>query len=626
MIEVVVTDAGRQALVNASATGSNAVTVTHVGVGSGAYVADATRLELEHELKRLPIVSGGNTSDSAIHVAYMDESEDTYEVHEFGLFLDDGTLFALYSSEAPVLTKTAHAAILLAVDIAFSSGIDAGLIQFGDVTFSNPAATTDRAGVVELATPAEAAAGASSLHAVTPEGLRAGVEAFAVTPAALAALVASTGAAGIVELATTAEAQAGTDASRAVTPAGLRAALNARVVSATDSAAGIVELATAAEAQAGTDATRAVTPAAARAAIDARIDALAASPADVTAALDARVVAATATTAGIVELATTAEAQTGSDSTRAVTPAGVRSALSSYSGALSAASIRTVAFDTSGRVTNAGGAANMSLYPSGLNQHLIARAGTNQLALARFTNDDAGTSLVFLKSRSTTVGTSKSAIAGDIIGQMSFLADNGRLDYSGSTQGALAARIVGGVFENSTLSSSGTSNVGVRGVLRFEVCSDTNSRDGVGLELLDNTLRPTVDDTIGLGTAARRWKSVYAMTDVISTSDETLKRDIQDIPEAVLDAWGEVGWCQYRLKEDEGIFFGVVAQRIVAAFAAHGLDARMYGLIDEEELDDGTVVLGVRYREAFALEAAWQRRRMAALEARLSALENKGGD
>lgn len=70
---------------------------------------------------------------------------------------------------------------------------------------------------------------------------------------------------------------------------------------ATDTAAGIVELATAAETQAGTDATRAVTPA----------------------GLNSRVATDTAT--GLVELATAAETQTGTDNARAVTPAGLSS-------------------------------------------------------------------------------------------------------------------------------------------------------------------------------------------------------------------------------------------------------------------------------------------------------------
>lgn len=71
---------------------------------------------------------------------------------------------------------------------------------------------------------------------------------------------------------------------------------------ATETVSGVVELATTAEAQAGTDAIRAVTPA----------------------GLAAYVPVASETVAGKVELATNAEVQTGTDTTRAVTPAGKR--------------------------------------------------------------------------------------------------------------------------------------------------------------------------------------------------------------------------------------------------------------------------------------------------------------
>lgn len=68
-------------------------------------------------------------------------------------------------------------------------------------------------------------------------------------------------AAGILELATDAEAQTGTDTARAITPANLQA------VTSTETRKGVIELATTAEAEAGTDTARAVTPAGLLAAI-----------------------------------------------------------------------------------------------------------------------------------------------------------------------------------------------------------------------------------------------------------------------------------------------------------------------------------------------------------------------
>lgn len=78
---------------------------------------------------------------------------------------------------------------------------------------------------------------------------------------------------------------------------------------ATDTVAGIVELATEAETTAGTDTTRAVTPAGAAALVSAGIP------------------DASDTVKGKVELATNAETTTGTDTTRATTPANVKAAI-----------------------------------------------------------------------------------------------------------------------------------------------------------------------------------------------------------------------------------------------------------------------------------------------------------
>lgn len=77
------------------------------------------------------------------------------------------------------------------------------------------------------------------------------------------------------------------------------------VPDATETVKGIVELATTAEAITGTDTTRAVTPA------------------GVAAKVASAVVDASTSAKGIVELATTAETQSGTDATRAVTPSGI---------------------------------------------------------------------------------------------------------------------------------------------------------------------------------------------------------------------------------------------------------------------------------------------------------------
>ena len=69
------------------------------------------------------------------------------------------------------------------------------------------------------------------------------------------------------------------------------------------------------------------------------------------------------------------------------------------------------------------------------------------------------------------------------------------------------------------------------------------------------------------------------------------------------------------------IRIGVIAQEVVAAFSAEGLDAMDYGIISGGTVADDDDMLGVSYDEleAFILAATMQR--LNDLEARIAALE-----
>ena len=124
-----------------------------------------------------------------------------------------------------------------------------------------------------------------------------------------------------------------------------------------------------------------------------------------------------------------------------------------------------------------------------------------------------------------------------------------------------------------------------------------------------------------------------------TTSDERLKTAFSPVPDAVLDAWGDVGWMRFKYSADVARkgssarwHTGLVAQRVKAAFEARGLDACEYGILchevwGDEYDDEGGLIRAagemwtVRYEEAFAMEAAYQRWRMDRIEARLAELE-----
>jgi hypothetical protein len=110
--------------------------------------------------------------------------------------------------------------------------------------------------------------------------------------------------------------------------------------------------------------------------------------------------------------------------------------------------------------------------------------------------------------------------------------------------------------------------------------------------------RPVPDGSVNLGGPSNRWSTVYATTGTINTSDANDKKDIRSLS----DKEKAVGVAlralirAYKWKAGpEETYVGVIAQDVIAAFDAEGLDAGDYGIID-----DGGDRLGVRYDQVFA--------------------------
>jgi len=168
-----VTKAGRAALVAAGNAGTAAHKITVIGVSTVAFDdTDETLTALPGERKRISTIAGENVAADTIHVTLKDDTADQYSLYGLGLYLENGVLFAVYSQAVPIMEKSPAAMLLLAADMQFTK-IDAAQLYFGDATFTNPPATTERQGVVELATDAETLAGSDTQRAVTPAGLQA---------------------------------------------------------------------------------------------------------------------------------------------------------------------------------------------------------------------------------------------------------------------------------------------------------------------------------------------------------------------------------------------------------------------------------------------------------------------
>ncbi len=151
-LPITITNAGRAEVINGQNTGTGPVTITQIGFGTGQYNPAKTQTALQAQVKRLGSIAGQAVADDTIHVMAKDESTDTYNVGEFGLFSDKGTLIAVYSQPAAsgwIIQKAAPSTLLLATDIILES-LDATSITFGDILFINPPATEAVAGVTML--------------------------------------------------------------------------------------------------------------------------------------------------------------------------------------------------------------------------------------------------------------------------------------------------------------------------------------------------------------------------------------------------------------------------------------------------------------------------------------------
>ncbi|WP_153075777.1 phage tail protein [Paraburkholderia bonniea] len=165
---ITVTDAGRAALVAAGNSGTNAHCVLEIGLSTAPFNADKSLVALPDEKKRINTFAGENVAADTIHITLQDETADQYTLFGFGLYLENGVLFAVYSQAAPIMEKSPAAILLLSADIQLTT-IDASALTFGETSFTNPPATTEWRGVIEIATQDETDAGQDSSRALTPK-------------------------------------------------------------------------------------------------------------------------------------------------------------------------------------------------------------------------------------------------------------------------------------------------------------------------------------------------------------------------------------------------------------------------------------------------------------------------
>ena len=128
----------------------------------------------------------------------------------------------------------------------------------------------------------------------------------------------------------------------------------------------------------------------------------------------------------------------------------------------------------------------------------------------------------------------------------------------------------------------------------------------------DNTGN-NADNAVALGNGIIRFSVVYAATGTINTSDASLKQDISDLDASELSVATAIKGLIKKFRfvdavinkgDDARVHVGVIAQEVEQAFVDAGLDPRRYGMFCEDELEDGTKRLGIRYDELLAFVIA----------------------
>jgi hypothetical protein len=157
-LSLTITQGGLARFTEAQLAGDLKLSIASVGLTDADILVAPTLTSLPGEFRRLDSISGEAVGDNIIHMVMRDDEPVGYTAKGFGLYFEDGTLFGVYGQPALLFEKSPLTTFMSAIDIAFPAG-DITSLVFGDANFLNPPATTEKLGVVELATDAETQAG-----------------------------------------------------------------------------------------------------------------------------------------------------------------------------------------------------------------------------------------------------------------------------------------------------------------------------------------------------------------------------------------------------------------------------------------------------------------------------------
>ena len=122
-LAIKITKAGKEAAFNTSNTGLE-LEISHIALGDigWAPIDEDEATNLKNEILRVPITSGEKIGTNQINLKAIIDGNENFTIREVGFFLNDGTLFGIYSNQTQALSyKTAGTQLILAFDLILST-------------------------------------------------------------------------------------------------------------------------------------------------------------------------------------------------------------------------------------------------------------------------------------------------------------------------------------------------------------------------------------------------------------------------------------------------------------------------------------------------------------------------
>lgn len=171
------------------------------------------------------------------------------------------------------------------------------------------------------------------------------------------------------------------------------------------------------------------------------------------------------------------------------------------------------------------------------------------------------------------------------------IADAERLSVTGTTTRVTATGGGGSGFLVDLTNASGFGAAGL----------DFSSTTEVSGSLQQPVLRPRSSGGHLLGSPSFRWGNAYLSVGPNVASDARLKHDVGDIAGAECRVAERIQHRRYKLNDGDGRWrFGAIAQEVIAAFDAEGLDWRDYAIVSGSD----ETSFGVVYDELQSLKLA----------------------